>query len=949
VHKKSYVLFLFCLTVTLFGRNILYSKDISEINIDYVRAISFMKQGNYARALPYLKTAFKKNPEHISIKADYVVCLAWTGKKQESVDFFQKHRKDLQGLPYVSKAVGRAFFDLGRYEEARQLYETTLSANPGDNEAFKGVFYCLLQTENYAAAHHLINEKQTKENISLNDLTLLNADLSEKEQDYRNAYTGYSEYLKMEANEALLKEAQDKRKKVFGFLSQDDIHILQNQYRDNFPLNRILDMDNGQADHLPQVIQFEMETLSPGILLELAWGYFKTGNYDNALRIYHFITAKWPDSCLAPIGSVYPLSMKNEFPAAHQALEKVLIKNCFIVDALFAKAFIYEKQRDFLAAIDVYEEILALKPKNVVAQKLRLRALSDLGSPSIAYDDALLLENPEQPFIHSLAEDLAVNRLKWDQPDKAAEIQRKILHENPADMRTRYDYIATLRSKNRMQDVIDQFNLIDQDVSSVPSYVTQAVADAYLYLEDPERALSFYQLTIEKGGTSPLPALMGLFYTFQELREWKKAEQTWEEIQLYLEKEKQLDPWLRFEAFQARGWYLASQDKLKEAQAYFTSFMARAGMNSGNRNSLAYIYLWRGWPRRALEEFDIAQNLDNSTFDSSIQIGIATALNQLNHKVEARELSKKIYQKFPRDKDVIDLVETFHVEDMNEFRIEGKYIQESPGAEEFFVRSSLTEPVTPTFKIFQEIVWQQISDKGLKYDWNRAGLGCEWIVSPEMIWKQAVTFDYQSADNFGYYTTLNWLPTDHLDITGGFNSFLLDIPIRARATGIEGENVSFDLRYKESDLRYYGFSLSQNHLSDGNRGSGITLYYDQNVFNLPDFKIRAGGELNYSANSKQDVDYFSPLETYTFALTQAFHYIHYARHDKKIRSSIYTREGLFAQHGFSSYAIYGITYEQTIDISKTFAFLWNVGWDRKIYDGDSTHVISAFFGLRKNF
>lgn len=938
-----------CLTIASFVHNIAYSGNISEIQIDYDRAVSFIKQENYAEALPFLINAIKKDPNHIFIKADYAVCLVWTGNKREAVDFFLKHKKDLQKLPYVNKAVARAFFDLGRYQEAQQLYEWVLSENPGDSEAFKGVLYCLFQTGNYAKAHSLINEAQSKNTVSPNIISFLRADLFQKEQNYRKAYTGYLKYLQAETNELLIKEVYDKRKAVFSFLSSDDIHILQNQYRDNFPFNLILDVDNGQINHLPKLIQFDMETLSPGILLELAWSYFKAGNYDNSLRIYRFIVSKWPDSCLAPIGSAYPLTMKNEFLAAHQALEKVLIKDCFTVDALFAKAFVYEKQRDFLAAIDVYEAILLLKPKNAVAQKLKLRALSDLGSSSIAYDEAILNKNSEQSFIHSLEEDRARNRLRWDQPEKAEKILKKILDENPADIRARYDYITALRSKERMQEIIDQFHLINHDISSIPSYVTQAVADAYLYLEEPEKALYFYQLTIKKGSASPFSTLMGLFYTYQELRKWKEAEQTWEEIQLYLDKEKQLDPWLRLEAFQARGWHWAFQDKLKKAQEHFTSFMDKAGMNSGNRNALAYTYLWRGWPRRALEEFNIAQNIDNSTFNSSIQIGIARTLNQLNYKEDARKLAKKLYQKFPKDKHVIDLVETFHVEDMNEFWIEGKFIQESPGAEEFFLRSSMTEPVTTTFKIFQEIVWQKTSDDGLKYDWNRAGLGCEWIVFPEIIWRQAVTFDYEGAKDFGYYTTVNWLPTDHLDITGGFNSFLLEIPIRARAIGVEGKNISFDLRYNESDLRYYGFSLSQNRISDGNRGSGVTLYYDQNVFNLPDFKIRMGGELNYSANSKQDVDYFSPQESYTFMLTQTFHYMHYARYDKKVRSSIYTREGLFAQSGFKSYAIYGITYEQTVDISKTFAFLWNAGWDRKIYDGDSTHVFSAFFGLRKNF
>jgi biofilm PGA synthesis protein PgaA len=206
-----------------------------------------------------------------------------------------------------------------------------------------------------------------------------------------------------------------------------------------------------------------------------------------------------------------------------------------------------------------------------------------------------------------------------------------------------------------------------------------------------------------------------------------------------------------------------------------------------------------------------------------------------------------------------------------------------------------------------------------------------------------------SVDNITRSHLETGLPKDPFKITTGYDSFQLDIPIRARAVGIEGQNAFIDLLYQESDLRYYGFSTNLSWLDDGNRSIGSTFYYDQNLLNSPDFKIRMGGEFNYSANSKQNVEYFSPLEGYTFVLNQTFHYIHYALYDRKFLSSVFTRQGLYSQHGFKSYAIYGITFEHAIDISKTFAFFWNATWDRKIYDGESTHVWSNFFGLRKNF
>ena len=79
------------------------------------------------------------------------------------------------------------------------------------------------------------------------------------------------------------------------------------------------------------------------------------------------------------------------------------------------------------------------------------------------------------------------------------------------------------------------------------------------------------------------------------------------------------------------------------------------------------------------------------------------------------------------------------------------------------------------------------------------------------------------------------------------------------------------------------------------------------------------------------------------------HLLHLSRRDKRFRSSLYAREGLYSQHRYSAQALYGLTYEQAIDFSKTTALIWNIGWDRKIYDGDSTHVWSGYAGFRKNF
>jgi biofilm PGA synthesis protein PgaA len=560
-------------------------------------------------------------------------------------------------------------------------------------------------------------------------------------------------------------------------------------------------------------------------------------------------------------------------------------------------------------------------------------------------------EITDRLFLDDLKGDMALNRYKWKEAGQAIPMLEQQIKDDPANLRARYDHILSLREKERMEEVIKQFELVSRMTKTLPFWVTESVADAYLYLEKPKEALTYYKITLKKEPPDMFNTLMGIFYIYQELRDWEHAEEAWDKVEELLATRKRLKKWRRLEAVEARGWYLTYQDKLQEAQEYFYEYLKQAGMNSAFRTGLAHVYLWRGWPRKALEQFRIANNYNPK--DVAAQNGVVLALNKLNYKREARILAEKLRKKYPTKKHVLDTYETLQVEEMHESLTETKFINEDPGSEEYWVKSTLKEPIIPIFKLFQEVIWQETTDDTSEgkedFEWKRAGLGYEWIVVPQLIWKQAFTFDFEKMEEYGYYSILTWLPTDPLKITAGYDSFRLDIPLRARSKGVEGESAFWDVFYHESELRHYGISSGYNWYDDGNLNSFYKLYYDQSVLNMPDLKLRLGGELYYSRNRKTHVDYFSPAHDLSFVLTPSLHWIHFFRYDKKVRSSIYSRIGFYKQHKYDYSTIGGVTYEQLIRLSKTFEFRWNVSWDRKVYDGDSTDVWGGYCALRKNF
>ncbi|MGQ9695621.1 MAG: tetratricopeptide repeat protein [Thermodesulfobacteriota bacterium] len=962
LHKFS-CSFLLILTFSyLFG-----GETWAEVN-SYQKAITFIKAGQYRQALPFLEKALQETPEDLFLKGDYLLCLIWTEAYEKAVQFYIPNEKELLKLKYIPKHIARAFMELKEYAKARALYEKAWEFDRTDQEALKGLIFSLHFQGNYGLAYSFL-EKSEK---YLPDLTtFLRALTLEKEGRITQAYKLYGQLTLKIEEETLLKEIKERRQELVSSLSQEDFHLLFEEVAAIPLLPQLLLIDTRNYKEALKKLPADYTSWPLGFLMELGWAFFKDKRYEASLNLFQFITNKYQGACLPRILIVYPWAMMGKVAEGQQVLNALKEKNCFLIDILFAQAFLYERDGDYFSAFKTYEEILKLRPRNMEAQKLRIYNLAELGATSLAEQELLDKGIKDEELQDFLEGNKVIDQLRWDQAKHARFILEKKIKENPQNLRAHYDYLIVLRHLQQMQEVLLQYEKIKSLTQEIPPWVLEAVAEAYLYLEKPQKALEIYDQALAQ--EKRINSLMGRFYAFQDLRDWARAEKALQEVENFLKNQKP-DKWTKvarvlkdgwflpyqdrlketleyyetcFGYLESRGWFLIHQDKLKEAEDFFASYLSRAGFSLEFRNGLAHTYLSRGRPRQALEEFKIMENI-NPEFQKGLT-GMALTLNALNYKKEARDLAKKLADQYPTNKHMQNTLKTFQIEDMWNVYAEGGFIQENPGAREYWAKFRLTEPLIPNFKLFQEILWQEATEGDTNFTWNRAALGAEWIVFPELIWKQAVTFDYQKMRDWGYATTLYFWPIDPLRFTAGFDSFSTGIPVRARAAGIEGKNIYLNIHYLESDLRYYGATVGADWFSDDNQRVYGQLYYDQNIFNWPDFKIRLGGEIYYGGYQKSDVPYFSPPEEFSFLLTTGFHWLPYLFYEKEVRSSLYGRIGMYKQRDYSFYPIGGVTYEMRIKLSKTFYLQGSISWDQKVYDGSSAGVWSGLLSLSKSF
>ena len=401
----------------------------------------------------------------------------------------------------------------------------------------------------------------------------------------------------------------------------------------------------------------------------------------------------------------------------------------------------------------------------------------------------------------------------------------------------------------------------------------------------------------------------------------------------------------------AKGWFLLSQDRLKEGQEYFEYYLGEAASDTGLRGGLAHAYLWRHWPRRALEQFEVSRELDPD--DKKVLLGLGATLNELNYKRDAREIADDLYRRYPRDYFVNEFREILQVEQSWHVQPEFFFTKEFSGGTEYMVSLLLEKPLTPTFSLNTEILrqeaWDNSQGQDVRVDWNRVGLGFRWIVTPELIWWQNLSVDYVKGGEFGSDTRLMWWPTDPLRVSAEYNSFSMSVPQRARAQGINAQQAGVDLTYLQSDLRDYAVAVGNYWFSDNNSRPYGAVRFNQAVYSKPDMKVRAGIEGSVDGYSRQDVSYYSPQYEWGVLLTSAIQWVNFQRYEKSWTSAVYLRAGVSGEYNYSTYPVGGATLEQVYVHSKTFNIRGNVSYDLKVYDGNYTNVLGLFLTLNWYF
>lgn len=649
-----------------------------------------------------------------------------------------------------------------------------------------------------------------------------------------------------------------------------------------------------------------------------------------------------------------------------QALVQALPRDA---DARIALAYAYSRAGQRFAALFELDKARELAPAKAYVEREYLRGLEGAGMPEaalrLAQEQKQLLDDPQ---IRRLQADALARQVRFAQLPTRREAERFVIADRviarSAELmqewaatpeakaernRVRIDRLGALHARVRMQQVVDEYQQLQNEQVSLPVYAERWVASAYLYLHRPEKAVELYRKVLASDSPKDpewMDDTQGLFYALVESEQLDQIQALADhlvETQPILVYPQGLavgqpnDNRLDAKVLQANAYL--SRDQLQQAQDAFEALSQAAPANGGLRTGLAGVYSARGWPRRAEDELKRVESLGPRNPSLEVQQG-SVAL-ELQEWRQAELLADDVIQRYPEQLSAQRLDRQRKIHDMFELHVSA-YDGHSTGGgtavgdRDFGIDSVLySPPVDDNWRVFGGAGYAvgDFSEGTGHYRYQRAGV--EWRGRGNTVEGELSHNDYGDGDKTGARLAGTHEIDDHWQYGWNADYLSRETPLRALNSGIRSNAAGAFLGWRRDETRDWKLSASAQDFSDGNQRQGLVWLVRQQVYNQPYVKADLGLELGASHNSKSsDVPYFNPKRDFSVLPTLTVDHTLYRRYQTVWSQQFEVGAGTYSQqdHGTDPIALVGygqrVRYDDRLDAGVNLSAM------SRPYDGD---------------
>ena len=714
------------------------------------------------------------------------------------------------------------------------------------------------------------------------------------------------------------------------------------------------------------------------VLNTLAIAYRNQLRYPKAEKIYRVINQRFPDFLDGRIGLGLVLIDQEHFKSAQNLLFSLQKSHPDDIELLNAIAYFHQSQAHLVPALSIYQRILTLNPKDKASQRKKILTLKQIGASHLAnslINDTTLFSDEELAGIRS---DMAAHRIRWaaipvaEEKDRFNEIEiaineiesniqeatLKLGNTSQVTLNARFDLLVALRQRYRMQDVINLYNELRTENIIVPAYAQLAACDALLYLEHADKAEACY-LQVKRATHHDNTNLdLSLFYAYLENEKLSTAQQWVQEVAA------RQAPYIYGKGKQAlrkpnprktqtetvAALSIAYADNLKLAEQKIKTLHHLAPYNTDLRKELANIDYWRGWPRKAEEEYAIG--LSQEPKHIGLRLGLARNQLALRQYNDAEISTTSLFEIYPKDKGIAQQYKLWGIHNMREFKTEissGESSGGVNGSRSFDVNSYLYS--RPLNKNYRAYIHQRHSQaKFTEGDGllNHAGIGLEYT-APNVLLMTELHHNHYDNDRIGLNINGEYEFNDHLSSSFALESLSGETPLRALNQGIYAKSVSIGGQYRWHESRASGVNLSYLDFSDGNKRKAISGFWQEGLYQSYDYKLSTRLDLYSSRNSKSNVIYFNPDSDFAGSIALENDWLSWRHYEDSFHQRLILSLGFYNQEDYSTGDTWGVQYEHRWTADHGLELIYGIKRANNLYDGDYELSWSYYLSLDWRF
>jgi len=713
------------------------------------------------------------------------------------------------------------------------------------------------------------------------------------------------------------------------------------------------------------------------VLKTLAFSFRQQKEFIQAQRIYQLIVRRFPKDMEGNTGLALVYIDQKKFKPAERLIQKLERTSPENRAVLNAHAYLFERKKQWLSALYIYQKILAHYPNDNTIYRKKILTLNRIGASHLAYDmmtDPQLFSKQELALIR---DDRAAHQVRWglisvdkpehrfDETDKAiSEIKknnkqnRQLLGEkDPLTLTGQFDLLLALRNRTAMKEVLALNRKLKEMKVKIPAYAKNGVCDAYLYEQMPRQAINCYQQVIQSGYPN-LNSKLGLFYAYLENENYHQAQQLINKLAKTqptfvkgIGKKKIIKPnFKKLQTATVKTLGIAFADDLEQAQTDFEWMNHRAPYNLDIRDELANIYYWRGWARKAQEEYEIG--LYQNPKHLGLRLGQTRNALELKQYKKAEQAIAILDRQYPENKGVTKQKRLWDIHNMREFKTEinwGLSSGSTNGSRDFNIDSYLfSAPLDYHYRFYLHHRYSHAAlpeGRGLL---NHTGIGGEYS-APDIRITGELHKSHYGNNRLGLSLSGEYAFDDYLSSSLSLESISKDTPLRALHQGVVARSATVATQYRWHESRTAGLSLAYLNFSDHNQRKSISGFWRERWYNQYDYKFSTRVDVYHSSNSKKNRIYFNPDSDFSAGIAFENDWLTWKKYDDTLHQRLILSTGTYHQQYFSSGSIWGIQYEHRWQARKRFELVYGIKRASARYDGNDEYTWNYYMTLDWKF